>query len=250
MLNCFFPAVLSVAALYILRLLLDALVCGHFTICYIILWQYDAFSLELYFVINLALLAFFGSYLPDIPFSVSFLFFSIILINPQVAQMVKNLPAMRETWVQSLGWKGPLEKEMTPTPVLLPGKSHGQRSLEGYSPWGHKESDVTEQLLLIDYSQDIDTRSFCQDIYCLYIITTSDSLFTIIINTIYCMRTYFYLILYILFTIYYIVAFSFPAFKRKYLKYTSVNYWVNKWEEKDNSPYRRTSNDKQKEWVT
>ena len=33
-----------------------------------------------------------------------------------------------------------------PTPVLLPGKSHGQRSLEGYSPWGHKESDMTEQL--------------------------------------------------------------------------------------------------------
>ena len=33
-----------------------------------------------------------------------------------------------------------------PTPVLLPGKSHGRRSLEGYSPWGHKESDKTEQL--------------------------------------------------------------------------------------------------------
>ena len=33
-----------------------------------------------------------------------------------------------------------------PTPVLLPGKSHGQRSLIGYSPWGHKESDMTERL--------------------------------------------------------------------------------------------------------
>ena len=33
-----------------------------------------------------------------------------------------------------------------PTPVLLPGKSHGQRSLVGYSPWGHKESDMTERL--------------------------------------------------------------------------------------------------------
>ena len=31
-----------------------------------------------------------------------------------------------------------------PTPVVLPGESHGQRSLEGYSPWGHKESDTTE----------------------------------------------------------------------------------------------------------
>ena len=34
--------------------------------------------------------------------------------------------------------------EWQPTPVLLPGKSHGQRSLVGYSPWGHKESDTTE----------------------------------------------------------------------------------------------------------
>ena len=60
------------------------------------------------------------------------------------AQMVKNLPAMWETWVQSLGWEDPLEKQMATTPVLLPGKSHGQRSLTGYSPWGPKESDVTE----------------------------------------------------------------------------------------------------------
>ena len=41
---------------------------------------------------------------------------------------------------QSLGWEEPLEKEMATTPVFLPGKSHGQRSLAGYSPWGHKES--------------------------------------------------------------------------------------------------------------
>ena len=39
-----------------------------------------------------------------------------------------------------------LEKEMTTTPVFLPGKLHGQRSLAGYSPWGLKESDMTEQL--------------------------------------------------------------------------------------------------------
>ena len=49
--------------------------------------------------------------------------------------MVKNLPAN----VQSLGQEDPLEKEMAPTPISLPGKSHGQRSLVGYSPWGHKE---------------------------------------------------------------------------------------------------------------
>ena len=36
-----------------------------------------------------------------------------------------------------------------PTPVLLPGKSHGRRSLVGYSPWGHKESDRTERLYLL-----------------------------------------------------------------------------------------------------
>ena len=33
-----------------------------------------------------------------------------------------------------------------PTPVFLPGESYGQKSLAGYSPWGHKESDTTEQL--------------------------------------------------------------------------------------------------------
>ena len=46
-------------------------------------------------------------------------------------------------WVQSLGQEDPLEKEMQPTPVFLPGKSHGQGSLVGYSLWGCKESDVT-----------------------------------------------------------------------------------------------------------
>ena len=39
-------------------------------------------------------------------------------------------------------------REWLPTPVLLPEKSHGQRSLAGYSPWGHKESDTTERLTL------------------------------------------------------------------------------------------------------
>ena len=37
-----------------------------------------------------------------------------------------------------------------PTPVLLPGKFHGWRSLVGYSPWGHKESDMTERLHLTE----------------------------------------------------------------------------------------------------
>ena len=60
-----------------------------------------------------------------------------------VAHIVKNLPAMPETWVQSLGQEGPLEK-WKPTPVFLPGKFHEQRSLPGSSPRGHKESDTTK----------------------------------------------------------------------------------------------------------
>ena len=61
-----------------------------------------------------------------------------------MAQMVTNLPAVREAWVQSLGWEDPLEKGTVPTPVFRPGKFHGQKSLAGYSPWGRKESDMTE----------------------------------------------------------------------------------------------------------
>ena len=61
-----------------------------------------------------------------------------------VAQMVKNLPAMQETRVQSLDQEDPLKKEMATTPVFLPGESHGQRSLAGYAPWSCKESDMTE----------------------------------------------------------------------------------------------------------
>ena len=45
---------------------------------------------------------------------------------------------MKETQFQSLGWEDPIEEEMQPTPVFLPAKSHWQRSLVGYSPWGHK----------------------------------------------------------------------------------------------------------------
>ena len=61
-----------------------------------------------------------------------------------VAQMVKILPAMRETSVQSLDWEDPWRREWQPTPVFLPGESHGQRSLVDYSPRGHKESDTNE----------------------------------------------------------------------------------------------------------
>ena len=63
--------------------------------------------------------------------------------------MVKNTPPNArdiETLVQSLGWEDPLEKKMAPTPVFLPGESHGQRSLARHSPQGHKESHRTERL--------------------------------------------------------------------------------------------------------
>ena len=53
---------------------------------------------------------------------------------------------MWETQVWSLGWEDPLRRKWQPTPVLLPGKSHGWRSMVGYSPWGHKELDTTERL--------------------------------------------------------------------------------------------------------
>ena len=61
-----------------------------------------------------------------------------------MAQIVKNLPATPETQVQSLGWKDPLEEDVATYPVFFPGESHGQRSLAGYSPQDHKQSDRTE----------------------------------------------------------------------------------------------------------
>ena len=180
-------------------------------------------------------------------FESSCIFFVCWFWASLVAQIVKNLPAVHKTWVQSLGWKDPLEKGMAarsrtvgfnrnamgsrliakssrvplrlvtsssselskklnrreeliffpskfehpcniisswwlwrwrvhlqcrrpgfnpwvgkipwrrkwqPTPVFLPGKSHGQRSLAGYSPWGRKKSDTIERLTLsLHFSQ-------------------------------------------------------------------------------------------------
>ena len=45
-----------------------------------------------------------------------------------------------DPWVGKISWRRPWQ----PTPVFLPGKSYGRRKLAGYSPWGHKESDMTE----------------------------------------------------------------------------------------------------------
>ena len=62
-----------------------------------------------------------------------------------VAQMVKNLPVMQEfgsldPWIRKITWR----RQWLPTPILLAGEFHGQRSLVGYSTWGCKESDMTE----------------------------------------------------------------------------------------------------------
>ena len=66
----------------------------------------------------------------------------------QVAQMVKNLPAVWQTQVQFSPWVGkiPWRRARQPNPVFLPGKSHGQWSLVGHSSWSPKDSDMTEQL--------------------------------------------------------------------------------------------------------
>ena len=60
--------------------------------------------------------------------------------------MVKNPPAKQETWVRSLGWEDALEKEMATHSSILAWESHGQRSLVGYSLWGRKELDMTEEI--------------------------------------------------------------------------------------------------------
>ena len=66
--------------------------------------------------------------------------------------MVKNLPTVPELrfnpWVRKMPWR----REWLPTPIFLPGEFHGQRSLVGYSLWGCREMDTTEQLtLFIDH---------------------------------------------------------------------------------------------------
>jgi len=67
-----------------------------------------------------------------------------------VALVVKNLPANGralkklkfDPWVGKIPWR----RAWQPTPVSLPGDSHGQRSLTGYSPWGGKKPDTTQHL--------------------------------------------------------------------------------------------------------
>ena len=61
-----------------------------------------------------------------------------------VAQLVKCLSAMRETWVQSLDQEDPLEEEMATHSNILAWRMPWTEEPDGYSPWGHKELDTTE----------------------------------------------------------------------------------------------------------
>ena len=63
----------------------------------------------------------------------------IVLRAPLIAQFVKNLPAMKETWVGKIPWR----RKRLRSPVFWPGEFQGL-----YSPWGRKESDMTERLSL------------------------------------------------------------------------------------------------------
>ena len=86
------------------------------------------------------------SYLTLLSLSYSICKMNLTLTTSLVAQMVKNLWKCRRPgfspWVGKILWR----RKWHPTPVLLPGKSHGQRSVVGYSPRGRKDSDTTERL--------------------------------------------------------------------------------------------------------
>ena len=71
-----------------------------------------------------------------------------------MAQMVKNLPVMQETWVRSLGQEDPLEKEMATHSSILAWRFLAQRNVAGCSPWITK-SDMTERLTLSHFKGPI-----------------------------------------------------------------------------------------------
>ena len=81
--------------------------------------------------------------------------------------MVKNLPAVQETWVWSLGREDPLEKEMA-TPLQYPCLENPMdRSLVGCSPWGRKESGTTERLIHTHKKEGKD--SWREPQHCIYV---------------------------------------------------------------------------------
>ena len=72
-----------------------------------------------------------------------------------------------------MGWEDPLEEGMATTPVFLPGESHGQRSLVGCSPGGHKESDTTERLTTLATEQQ-QQKIFNKLIICIALLNTKE----------------------------------------------------------------------------
>ena len=73
------------------------------------------------------------------------------VLASQVAQMVKNLSAMWETQVRSLGQEIPWRRAWQPIPAFLPGEFHRERSLAGYSPWGHRVGHNWVMLLYLKW---------------------------------------------------------------------------------------------------
>ena len=79
----------------------------------------------------------------DAEWSIQNIFPNYIIIPTEaslVTQIVKNLPAVQETWLRSRVRKIPRSRKWQLTPVFFPEKLYGQRSLAGYSPWGHEDS--------------------------------------------------------------------------------------------------------------
>ena len=73
--------------------------------------------------------------------------FNLVTVGGAVVKIHLPLQETQETWVRSLGREDPGRRKWQPTPIFLPGKFHGQRSLVGYSPWGCKELDMTDRLI-------------------------------------------------------------------------------------------------------
>ena len=76
-----------------------------------------------------------------------------------MVQMVKNPPQCSSPGFDPRVGQIPWRREWLPTPVFLPGKCHGQRSLVGYSPWGRRESDKTELLTYIHTHTQAHTKN-------------------------------------------------------------------------------------------
>ena len=94
-----------------------------------------------------------------------------------VAQTVKNLPAMQETWVWSPVRKIPWRREWLPTAVFLPGEFRWQMNLVGYSPWGLKESDMIEQIRISTWLHFSLDKDLLLVIFCIGLLPQKNLLF-------------------------------------------------------------------------